>query len=366
MTDSVPAGRRLGRLLLLAVISVALVALFEWVGLPAAFLLGPMLAGVFVALTGDAPKVKRSFYLTAQSFIGCLIATTMPVETFVGVARDWPIFLTGVGGVVGLAAVVGALQMRFGTLPGTTALWGLAPGGASAALLLAEANGADVRIVALMQYLRVAGVVLTASVVAHFALPPNVEAAAASVDWFAPVPLGSFAATAAIAFAGGLIARAVRFPAGQLLFPMGIAIILADTGLVTLTLPPWLLALAYATIGWSIGLRFSRAIVARALQALPAILLATATLILTCALFAVVLSNVTGIDLLTAYLATSPGGADSIAIIATASDVDVTFVMAMQTARLLVVMLLAPPLLGYLARHLERGASCDGTRSAGS
>ena len=50
-----------------------------------------------------------------------------------------------------------------------------------------------------------------------------------------------------------------------------------------------------------------------------------------------------------AYLATSPGGADSVAIIAAASKVDVPFVMAMQTTRLVTVIFLAPILTRYIA-----------------
>ncbi len=58
-----------------------------------------------------------------------------------------------------------------------------------------------------------------------------------------------------------------------------------------------------------------------------------------------------GIDPLTAYLATSPGGADSVAIIAASSgQVDLSFVMAMQTARLVVVLALGP----FIARWLGR------------
>ena len=50
----------------------------------------------------------------------------------------------------------------------------------------------------------------------------------------------------------------------------------------------------------------------------------------------------TGVDPLTAYLATSPGGSDSIAIIAASTNVDVSFVMAMQTVRMIAVLFLAP------------------------
>ncbi|RVI72001.1 AbrB family transcriptional regulator, partial [Sinorhizobium meliloti] len=59
--------------------------------------------------------------------------------------------------------------------------------------------------------------------------------------------------------------------------------------------------------------------------------------------------KVAGIDPLTAYLATSPGGLDSIAVIAASSNVDLPFVMALQTARLLIITLIGPALARFVA-----------------
>jgi membrane AbrB-like protein len=76
-------------------------------------------------------------------------------------------------------------------------------------------------------------------------------------------------------------------------------------------------------------------------------------LIVFCAALGVVMSRMLGIDPLTAYLATSPGGMDSVAIIAAASNnVDLSFVMAMQMARFLIVMVAGPPLARMLARRV--------------
>ena len=58
-----------------------------------------------------------------------------------------------------------------------------------------------------------------------------------------------------------------------------------------------------------------------------------------------------GVDPLTAYLATSPGGSDSIAIITASSNVDVSFVMAMQTVRMIAVLFLGPVLTRYIVMH---------------
>ncbi|TIT60111.1 MAG: AbrB family transcriptional regulator, partial [Mesorhizobium sp.] len=61
-----------------------------------------------------------------------------------------------------------------------------------------------------------------------------------------------------------------------------------------------------------------------------------------------------GIDPLTAYLATSPGGMDSVAIIAAAAhNVDISFVMALQSARFLIVLLVGPSIARLVARSIR-------------
>jgi membrane AbrB-like protein len=114
-------------------------------------------------------------------------------------------------------------------------------------------------------------------------------------------------------------------------------------------LPPWLLVLAYAVIGWSIGLRFTRPLLVHAARAFPRVLACTLALIALCGVLAGVLVIVAGVDPLTAYLATSPGAVESVVIIAASSKVDVPFVMAMQTTRLLALITVAPALMGYIA-----------------
>ena len=88
-----------------------------------------------------------------------------------------------------------------------------------------------------------------------------------------------------------------------------------------------------------------------AAQSLPRVLLSILVLMAVCAALAAMLVVVAGIDPLTAYLATSPGGANSAAIIAMASNVDVAFVMAMQTTRLILILLIGPSLAGFIARR---------------
>lgn len=333
----------------LLLLSILVVIGLEVVHLPAALLLGPMAAAILVASADATVRVPRWPFLAAQGLIGCMIARSIPVEILAEIARDWPLFLAGVAWTVVAAAALGWLLARWRVFPGTTAVWGFSPGAASSMTLISEAYGADVRLVAFMQYLRVVCVVVVASLVARIWVGPVADAP--PVDWFPAISWGPLAATAAVAAAGIAIALRLRVPAGPLLLPLAIGVVLQDVGLLTIELPPWLLAGSYALVGWSIGLRFTRVILVHAARALPRVLASIFALIAICGAFAAVLVVFAGVDPLTAYLATSPGGMDSAAIIAASSNVDIAFVMAMQTARVIVVILTGPSLARFIARR---------------
>jgi membrane AbrB-like protein len=178
--------------------------------------------------------------------------------------------------------------------------------------------------------------------------------AAPAVVWFPPIEWPAFAATIAVAAIGGVAGRLARLPAGTFLGPMILGTALHLGADVDLQLPQWLLAASYALIGWSIGLNFTRTILRHAARALPQIIASIVALIGFCAALGFAMSRMLGIDPLTAYLATSPGGMDSVAIIAAASNrVDLSFVMALQTARFLIVLLAGPSLARLLARRVS-------------
>jgi membrane AbrB-like protein len=333
----------------LLVLSAVLVAVLEAARLPAALLLGPMFAGIALAAAEASVRVPGLPFLVAQGVLGCMVARSITPSILGEMAKDWPLLLVTILAVIGMSSLLGWLLARWRVLPGTTAVWGSSPGAASAMVLMAEAFGADVRLVAFMQYLRVVFVSATATAVAKIWAPAG--GAASAVVWFPPVAWAPFAATLALAGFGAAIAPRFRIPAGALLVPLILGAALHGAGAMTIELPPWLLAGSYALIGWSIGLRFTRPILRHALRLLPRVVAAILALIALCGGLALVLARAAGIDPLTAYLATSPGGVDSVAIIAASSHVDLPFVMALQTARLLVVLFIGPGLARVIARR---------------
>jgi membrane AbrB-like protein len=336
----------------LLVLSALLAGLLEAAQLPAALLVGPMLAGIAAGVNGATVRPPRLAFNAAQAVVGCLIAASIVPEIFSSFLAEWPLFLGVVLATLLSSSLLGYMISRWKVLPGTTAVWGSTPGAASAMVLMADAFGADTRLVAFMQYLRVIFVSMAAAVIARFWVDTSGVQAPAIV-WFPPIDWPAFGATIAVAAVGGVAGRLLRLPAGTFLGPMILGTALHLAGTIELQLPQWLLAVSYAMVGWSIGLNFTRTILVHAARALPQIILSIIVLVSFCAALGFAMGRALGIDPLTAYLATSPGGMDSVAIIAAASSrVDISFIMALQTARFVIVLLAGPPLARVMARRI--------------
>ena len=338
---------------ILIVLSVALSAGLYEAAVPAALFLGPMMAGIVVGVNGGTVRVSRAPYLGAQAIVGCMIARTVTPTLVLSFFRNWPLFIFVVLSTIAASTLVGWLMSRSRALPGTTGIWGCSPGAATAMVVMADEFGSDAQLVAFMQYLRVVCVTSLASLVAHFWVSastlPQVE-----VIWFPQIHWLPFAWTLLTAGAGATVGLLLKIPSGALLAPLVAGAALSSLGLIQIELPRWLLVLTYAVLGWAIGLRFTRRVLGHASHAVPQILLSIAALIGFCGGLGFILTRMLGIDALTAYLATSPGGMDSIAIIADASNADMSFVMALQALRLFLVILLGPP----LARLLSARKAC--------
>jgi len=332
-------------------LTILLTAVFEVCRLPAALLLGAMFAAILIASGGAVLRTPGFSFPAAQGLIGVMVAQTLTPPILVSLRADWLLFVSVTLVVIAVCSGMSVLLARQGILPGTTAVWGCSPGGASVMTVMSEDYGGDIRLVAVMQYLRVVLVAILATVVSRIWIDVG-NLAPPKIIWFPPLVPTALAATLSIALGGAWLAQRFRLPGGALLLPLALGAVLQGSGALSISLPPWILAMAYALLGWSIGLRFTRSTLHQAARALPAILISIICLLLLCGGVAVALHQLTGVDPLTAYLATSPGGLDTVAIIAAASGVNLPFVMAFQTARVLMVIMSGPMIARALARRL--------------
>jgi uncharacterized protein len=258
-----------------------------------------------------------------------------------------------VGGTLFLSLGAGLLLSGLVRIDMKTAALGALPGAASGMLAMSDPLGADARLVALMQYTRVVVVVVTATLVGRLvagAAPQpisgqDLQAAPEGVDLLVQGTMPTYAVTVLVAVLGAWLGTRLRLPAGALLGPLILGVALAELGVVHLAWPPGVPQAAYLVLGLWVGLLFDGASVKRAGRLFPFVLASAVGLVLACAALGWALAALTGIDGMTAYLATTPGGIESVTIVALGTEADAPLVLAVQMLRLLAVVF-AGSLLG--------------------
>ena len=320
-------------------------------GLPAGWLVGPMVVALLAATTGwVAVDVPRFLWRAAQAVIGVAIGATFTPSSLGVLLADWGAVAASVVTVLGLSLAAGWALGRRGRLWPATAALGTLPGGASGMVAMSEDLGADIRLVAFMQYARLLLTVLSVTLIATL-LPAGPEAprAFSALHLRLETP-GGLAATIALAVAGALLGPRLRLPAGALVLPLLVAAVLGGFGVGVGPWPSPVLDAAYALVGLRVGGRFDRESLRLAGRVAPAVLGFVLVLMAACAGLGALISAVSDIDPLTAYLATAPGGMDSVAIVALDTGANTSIVLGVQLARVLVVILVGPPLIKRLLR----------------
>jgi len=338
--------RRVGLWLVLALLSVAAATLMYRLQLPGAFMLGPMLAAVVFAISGAGLRVHRQFSIGALSIMGCLIAGFI-TPSLLTVYRDHWLALSAANiATLVLIIAVATLITRRKWLPDSTAVWGLFPGAASAMVLLADSQGSDARIVAMMQYTRIV-MVSVASIAMAALLDQGQEGVGDSgplgLVWSAPADYSPLLAGLALALSGYIAARLSGINSLALFLPAFGGAALQGAGLVRFEIPSFIFIPAFAVTGWYVGLMFTRSTIRHCLGLLPIMLAAIVLVVFVCGLVALVLARmVLDTDILTAYLAMSPGGIETIVIIARDTNVYLPLILASQFLRLLIVLSIGP------------------------
>lgn len=333
------------RWLLLAVLTIGVTVPLTMLGVPAAALFAALVVAVALALLSIAPRrVPPPAGLAAQGVLGVYIGAMVRPDALSALGSDWPIVVAVAVGTLMVSIVAGALLGLRRDVSALTGALSLVAGGASGLVAIARELGGDDRVVAVVQYLRVA--LITSSMPVVIALIFHADrhggssagSESGSLPWYLGVPL-----LAAIVVAGALAGRLARLPGSGLLGPMALTIVLKLTGLsFGLAVPGILVHAAYMLIGWQAGVAFTREAMRAIERILPAALLLIVALNVAAAGLGVVLAGVAGVSLLDGYLATSPGGIYAVLATAVDTGANVTFVVAAQVIRVLLMLFTAP------------------------
>jgi membrane AbrB-like protein len=322
-------------------------------GVPSSYLFAAILVGIAIALGKPGwLELPAGFFPAGQAVAGVVVGTYLHTDTLSELGTRWvPVVLVSAATLV-LTIGAGLLLARIAPVDRATASLGMVAGGASGIVAMADDLGADDRIVAFMQYLRLAVVVFATPLIVGIAFHGHSSGGAGGGGEPLLGTLDGWLVTIAIAAAGVLIGPRLRLPAAAFLGPTLLASALTLAGALDgIAVPPLLRETAFAAIGLYIGLRFERETLRSIRKLLPAVLVSIVALIAGCFVLAWVLELTAGVSLLDAYLATTPGGLYAVLPIAFGSNADTGFVLAVQGLRVLVMVLAAPAVVRLLLRN---------------
>jgi membrane AbrB-like protein len=344
-------------LILFAVLSGFILARL---GLPASFLTGPLLAAAIFAVT-NRPVIRFPLFIyrLAQSAIGVMLSFTITAKSFQMIVSNWAPIVTLVLTMLVLTILIGIGLRRFANLQPGTALLGALPGGAGEMIAMSDSLGADVGLVAVMQYGRLLAILATITVVGHFAGAAGGGQHASSLAPICRAEPVNYLVSTIIALIGALAGVRFRIPAGTILIPAVLAAIAGILGIPAGPWPPFILASAYLVLGLQIGGNFDAAVVNQLRRLGWFILLSNIFLLAISAFLAVCLMPLLKIDLLSAYLAATPGGLDSVAALATDLKADAALILAVHSLRLMTVLVVGPYLVQSVANRLEHQKGCN-------
>lgn len=135
-------------------------------GLPAAFLTGPLLVAATFSIS-NRPVIRFPLFLyrLAQSVIGVMLSFSITAKSLQTIAANWVPVIALVLAMLVLTTIIGIVLQRLTDLQPGTALLGTLPGGAGEMIAMSDSLGADVRLVTVMQYGRLLAILATISLV---------------------------------------------------------------------------------------------------------------------------------------------------------------------------------------------------------
>ncbi|MCB2136602.1 MAG: AbrB family transcriptional regulator [Rhodobacteraceae bacterium] len=299
--------------------------------LPLPMMLGSLLAVGAAAIfgirpLGHLPQAPQKLRMYVVPVIGVAIGGAVHPDILTE-ARGWWPSLLALCLFIPLVHYLGyRLLTATGRVDRLTAFYSTAPGGLVETVQLGEEAGADIQMLAMLQFLRL---ILTIVIVPFaFTLIEGHSVGSASG---AAVPghaigFGDVVILLGAGVAGAIIGLHLRLPAGHVLGPILLSGAAHLAGLTQAVPPGWLLALTQVVIGTSLGVRFAGMPKARILVALRLSVMNAALTLGGAAGFAFAVAPLVGESVRAVFLAFAPGGLIEMGLIALSLKMSILYV----------------------------------------
>lgn len=345
--------------------------LLSLIGLPIGWMIGSLIFACLLSLW--QPKklgvnvkkgLNRSWFLIGQYLLGIELGRNVNMTVMTIFQENWITVIVVISTSILFSFGTGLLLYRFSRTDKLTGLLATSPGGIATMPSIAEEVNANIGVVTAVQAMRVFLVVTIIPVVLFFIVNgsetvgftsnPVVEspiqaAGYPSFVWTIPIMLA--------AFVGAFIGKRIKLPApwligsllGVIIFESVSTTIVDNT--FTFSWPHLIVVIGQILIGTSIGSRFRRSMFIGLKRIMIVSTIGTLLLIVAMYFCAYIVSSLTGISLVTSVLAFAPGGVVEMSTAAVSLHADSTFVVAVQTLRIIIVILLLPSFIKFIHKR---------------
>lgn len=343
--------------------------LLSLTGMSIGWMIGTLMTAAFIALRRPALfqrkgkntlRIHSRWLLLGQFILGIELGQKMNMKVLHIFAENWlPVSFMLVFSIL-LAMLSGFVLWKLSKTDMLTSFVGTAPGGLSAMPGIAQDVGANTAVVSLVQTIRVLMVVLTIPFTVFYLntkSQSDVVVAQGSAFSSGVFTISNISWTAALILGAWLMSRlAVRlhFPAPWLIGSMlGVAALQVGAGALTGhdLIPYWPAQANIASqvfLGATIGSKMNKQMFVGLKNTLIVAVVSSAGLIAATVLSSIAIAEITGISVITAILAFSPGGIAEMATTAVTLHEDSTFVVAVQVVRIILVIAMLPPFFRFL------------------
>lgn len=263
-----------------------------------------------------------------------------------------------------LCLLNGWLLHRLAGVDANTGFLGSLPGAAVSSVALAEDLKADPFMVVMLMYTRVLLLILLVPLFLSPWIDPDVVAATRGGRAFSqPTPVMALLSVALALGAARLLQR-LRVPSANYLGPFLLFILLrALRSDWVFGLPAGFFPLGMLLLGTSVGARFDLAALRKVWRPVLIQVGLVCGLLIACLGSGYVFHRLTGVDLVTAVLCTTPGGKESMTALSIEIGGNVELVIVMHTVRWLLVLFLGPAIAIAVATWVQRSTRVSGANA---
>lgn len=332
--------------------------LLNLVKVPASAIMGAMLSAGFFTIMGWAPAMApANLNLILQVVLGLFIGLKVTRNAGSIFRKMAPLALFAGVWWLALPLGLGWILSTFFGMDAPTALLGSVPGGIAEMSLLALTLGGDAAVVALMQFFRLAAVLMGMPLISS-CLAKRFDnnggkplPSASSTAESASEPTGFFPMASAVllASAGGVAGTWLGLPAGGFVGALAITGMASFSGIPMRPLPKMTRNLALLGLGATISLNARPETLAAMGHILLPTLGITAAMVIWGMILSIFVRRTMGWNLMTCLLASCPGGVSSLSAVSEELGANPLHVSLLHLVRLFTIYLMLPPIIIHLA-----------------